>query len=266
MASGSRQRGGRPRRRGGTGARRRRGSDGSLHVTTSELATAFADGALSDTTGVTSAMGCEHHASYVAGMWDWARPVIGDDKANAIGAGVVEILGRSEDIHAPAILRGLAAVSDAPINDLAYAAGAPAKPDAWRPDWLRSVGGAEITGAARVGDLVGDEGYTMLFDLRWPDGEHGGMGVFIDPRLDGCSKHVLVGPTLAVTVAMFADKGDRAHERVEVAEAAKLVEEAMGISDRLWSEELGETYAPLRGFVKRQLRNARTAVPRNRAA
>jgi hypothetical protein len=246
-----------------SGARQR---DDKLHVTTTELATGFADGALAGASEITGAMECEHYASGVAAMWDWARPVIGAEKADAIGAGVVRILAGSEGVPALQILRGLAAVADGPIDKLAYEAAAGVRADVWRPGWLSAVGRAEVGGAARVGDPTTDDGTTVLFDLQWPDGQHGGMGVFIDPRLGGCAKHVLVGPTLEETLHLYAQDVDdpEPHAELDVTEAAVLVERAMAISDRAWSPELGETYPPLRGFVKRQLRNAQTAVPRDR--
>jgi hypothetical protein len=238
-----------------------------LHVTTTELATGFAASALDGAAQITDAMACEHYASGVAAMWDWARLVIGAEKADAIGAGVVQTLARSEHTYALSLLRGLAAVADRPIDDFAYEAAGACGADAWRPQWLGVVGRTEIGGAALVGDPAGDEGTTVLFDLRWPNGQHAGMGVFIDPRLDGRAKHVLVGPTLEEAIRLFDEKdsADRQpHANLDVIEAAVLVERAMAVSDRAWSRELGETYPPLRGFVKRQLRNAHTAAPRGR--
>ncbi len=269
MASGSRQRGGRPRKRLDSARREagRRDHDGRLHVTTSELATGIADGAFEGIAQVTGAMECEHYAAAIAAMWDWARPVIGAEKAEAIGAGVVEIIGHSEHSFALPLLRGLAAVAERPINDFAYQAAAWLRDEAPRPSWLEAVGRAKVEGAARVGDPLNDDGTTILFDLRWPDGQRGGMGVFIDPRLDGCAKHILVGPTLDETIRLFGE--DEGEDRqpiadLDVAEAARTVERAMAVSDRARTRELGETYPPLRGFVTRQLRNARSAAPRGR--
>lgn len=271
MASGSRQRGGRPRKRSHSAPRRddRRDRDGRLHVTTSELAEGIADGAFDGTAQITGAMDCEHYAAAVAAMWDWGRPVIGAEKADAIGAGVVQILGHSDHSYALAMLRGLAAVADRPVNDFAYEAASWLGDEAWRPGWLDAVGRADVGGAAIVGNPACDDGTTVLFDLRWPDGQHGGMGVFIDPRLDGCAKHILVGPTVDETTRMF-DEGDEAdlqpHADLDVSEATVIVERAMAVSDQTRKPELGETYPPLRGFVKRQLRNARRAAPRGREA
>jgi hypothetical protein len=270
MASGSRQRGGRPRKRvSGRRVDARRDHDNRLHVTTSELATSFAEGAFDAVAQITGAMECEHYAAAIAAMWDWARPVIGAEKADAIGAGVVQILGGSEHTYALAMLRGLAAVADRPISNLAYEAASFQRDEAWRPGWLDAVGRAEVRRAARVGDPASDDGTTVLFDLRWPNGQRGGMGVFMDPCLGGCAKHILVGPTLEEAIRLFEegnDGGHQSHADLDVAEGAAIVERAMAVSDHARMPDLGETYPPLRGFVKRQLRNAQTAVPRGREA
>lgn len=268
MASGSRQRGGRPRKRSRGGASRKaaRGRDDRIRVTTTEMATAITENAFDGASQITGAMECESYASGIAAMWDWARLVRDAETTNAIGGTVIDILARSEHTFALPMLRALAAVAEAPINDYAYGAGTRARSDAWRPAWLHAIGSGEISAAARVGDPTTDEGTTVLFDLQWSDGQRGGMGVFIDPRLEGCAKHILVGPTLGETIEMFESGDDpQPHDELDVADAADIVESAMAVSDLLWSRELGETYPPMRGFVKRQLRNLRAPRPRGAA-
>jgi hypothetical protein len=94
-------------------------------------------------------MEAEHYASHIASTWEDAEPVLGVEHASAIGYGMIERLHARGGAQALVVLRGLAAVAEQPIRDLA--ARLSDDPAAWGPDapaWLSSVGSGQVVGAA----------------------------------------------------------------------------------------------------------------------
>ncbi|MFL5870197.1 MAG: hypothetical protein ACJ75R_03895 [Solirubrobacterales bacterium] len=239
---------------------------GCGYVEISEIAEDLATQAVGQGHGLSGPMDTEHYASHLAALWESARPVLGPEKASALGCEVVERLGASGDPVAAVILRGLAAVGERPPGALAARlASRPAPEGVELPGWIDSVGEAIAVGAGRVEDPTSDDGTIVMMDLRWPSGDGAGVGVFIDAN--GYAKHILVGPSIEECVDEIED-----HERqrwpletLDRRHAADLMAAAVEVTEASPDARVGETYGSQRAFLRCQLRRL-TAVPRDRRA
>jgi hypothetical protein len=122
--------------------------------------------------------------------------------------------------------------------------------------------------AGRVEDPASDDGRIVMIELRWPSGNGGGVGVFVDAA--GHAKHILVGPSIDECLAEIED-----HERerwpleeLPPQEAAGMIGAAVDITESSPEAPVGPTYPSQRGFLRCQLRRlvVPAAVPRNRKA
>ncbi len=233
-----------------------------------ELGRQIAAAAIDQADGLIGPIETLHYCSHTVHLWEGGRSVLGRETADAIGYGVVTRLAEVEDARAPTLLRGIAAVADDPIGIVAANALASGSTPG-TPGWLRAVGSPAIVRAGRVEDPTSDEGTIVLFDLLWPCGERGGLGVFIDNARCATAKHILVGPTIDECLEEIEDAEGSPWrlEELDPAAAGGLVRQAVDRTESDPGAPVGPTYPSQRAFLRVVLRRIEaaggSAEPRN---
>ena len=239
---------------------------GSDYLEIAEVAADVATQAAVEARVLNGPMEAEHYASHLAALWESAKPTLGTEKAASLGCEVVERLAASSDPMAAAILRALAAVADRPAGALAgRLAGRPPPEGAEVPEWIDAIGESVAVRAGRVEDPTADDGTIVMIDLRWPSGDGGGVGVFVEAA--GHAKHILVGPSIDGSLAEIEDHERERWPLEELAprQAAELIGAAVEITEASPEAPVGPTYPSQRGFLRCQLRRlvSPAAVRRN---
>ncbi len=241
-------------------------------VEISEVGRWIAEAALAEGGGLSGPIECESYASNLASFWEsgTVTTTLGTDGAAAIGYSVIERLRRSrERAVAGQLLAGLAAVAGEPIGELADAfLGELALRPSETPPWFGSVGYARAIRAGRIEDPTTEDGAIVMVDLLWPCGERGGVSVFIDRRLGGLAKHILAGPSIDHNRAEIdAHEGRRwPFEVLSAGDAAALIGEALERTAASADPPVGPTLAPLRAFVRSQIRRIGAQLGQREAA
>jgi len=243
---------------------------GSDQIDLDELPREIAARAIAEAADVNGALEALHYASHMVWLWEGGRPVLGRRVADEIGLEVVERIAGALTPQALVVLRGIAIVAGEPVRSAAASrATALAGSASGCPAWLATLGSPEAVRAGRIEDPTADDGAILLFDLEWPCGDRGGVGVFIGQRHGGIAKHILVGPSIADCIEEIeGHEGERwPFEELAPAEAAALVRAAVNQTEAGDLRDVGETYPSQRAFLRAVLRRIEAeAVPRNRAA
>jgi len=238
----------------------------SGYVEIAEVAADVACQAVAQARGLDGPMEAEHYASNLAALWESAKPTLGPEKAASLGCEVVERLGVSGDPMAAAILRGVAAVAERPAGALAARlSGRPPPEGVELPAWIDAIGESVAVRAGRVEDPTADGGTIVMMDLRWPSGDGGGIGVFVDAA--GPAKHILVGPSIeeSLTEIETHERERWPLEELAPRAAAELIGAAVELTETSPRAPIGPTYPSQRGFLRCQLRRLATTAVRGTA-
>lgn len=259
MASGSRPRGARKRKRNrGSDARRRRGR-GSRREGAAELgriAGELAERALADAESFENAEDLEHYASSLVALWTRPEWEVAEELTDALAIAAVSRIARAGGEPALILLRGLASLGDDPVDRLAQDAAAElAKRGVEGPEWLRCVGEAEAVAAKLIRERVYDDGVTVLVELSWPDGRSGAFGVYVDHNLGGMAKDILTVPSIAAVEEIAEKAGEQAiyFEPTSLDDAAARIVAAMDLTDMTFEAPVSDDYRELDAYVTSQV-------------
>lgn len=257
MASGSRPRGSRPKK--GTRNSRRREQPGATSKTNEaaelgKLAGQIAAGALGAAAEIDSAADVEVLASSLAALWDrpdWEVPL---ELSEALGIAVVDRIARAADRDALVLLRGLAAVGDHPVGELATSSAAALRPAIDAPEWIDAVGAATVGETKLLRDPVFDDGISIAVEITWPNGERRALLALIDHNLGTIAKDLFVGPSIEGVEELTRQSGEAvSFEPIAAADAATRIVAAMERTDETFQAPVSESYRELDAFATAQL-------------
>lgn len=260
MASGSRPRGARKRKRDHGSTRRtrpgREGSERSLAAGLGELAAEIVEQALGFAAELESAEEAEQCASTLVALWErpeWELPA---EVSTGLGIAVVSRLARAGDRRALTILRALAVVAAEPVDRLADAAADGLAAEGLDgPAWLDAVGAAEPVRAVLMRERVYDDGLSVLVELSRPDSTRGAFGVYVDHNLGVMAKDILLAPSIAEVETLTAKAGEESieFEPTSLGDAAARILAALELTEMTLDPPVSEDFRAYRAYVTAQV-------------
>jgi hypothetical protein len=202
-----------------------------------------------------AALEAELWASELLGSWWPERLELDADDADlAVGAPLVEEMGRRGDAAAAAALTALAEGSGGELGLLARECvqrltedGVPA------PVWGEEIRQAQVTRVAVMREAVFDDGASVFIEATHGGEDRHAIGVYIDNNLGGMAKDILLADSIdLVEEAMRENRPDDGVLRLESmdpAEAGARVLTAIEQTDMTLDPPVGEDFARLRALA-----------------
>jgi Domain of unknown function (DUF1841) len=202
---------------------------------------------------VTDPLEVEVFASGLLGAW-WQRLPLAEDAEMVFGTGTVEYAARAGTPAALALLRALAVpgVRAEQREAASAAAAALAAKGVAEPPWAAEIGRVRVGECWRLADVYGDQA-SLLVVFGYGRRRHGLLALVDFNHLGGWVKDAFVtgepGATLRELRKAALSEPLATLERVDPAEARRLLEDGLSATDATWQPEVSQELRQFRALV-----------------
>jgi Domain of unknown function (DUF1841) len=192
-------------------------------------------------------------ASDVLGSW-WNRLPPGEDPDVVFGEGAIAHAARAGTREAMAVLRALAVLGVTPAqrDAASSAAAALAAAGVADPPWAATIGRVQVGACWRLADVFGDQA-SLLAMFGYGSREHGLVALVDFNHLGGWVKDLFVTPEPARVLRELRTAARSEPftvvDRVDPAEARRLLEDGLAATEATWEPEVTEEFRQFRALA-----------------